>query len=74
MEVGIDMLCWIKHIIGVWYPELENCVTRPMFFRHFMAALKTTLARIRGLYSLALHGLANVATDGLYVFVVVLVA
>ena len=25
MEVGFDMLCWIKHIIGVWYPKLENC-------------------------------------------------
>ena len=27
MEVGIDLPCWTKHIIGVWYPKLENCAT-----------------------------------------------
>ena len=27
MEVGIDMPCWIKHIIQVWYPKLENCAS-----------------------------------------------
>ena len=27
MEVGIDMLYWIKHIIRVWHPKLENCVS-----------------------------------------------
>ena len=27
MEVVIDMLCWIKHIIRVWYPKLENCAS-----------------------------------------------
>ena len=25
MGTGIDMICWIKHVIVVWYPELENC-------------------------------------------------
>ena len=28
MEVGIDMLYWIKHIIRVWYPKLDNCAAR----------------------------------------------
>ena len=27
MEVGIDMLYWIKHIIRVWYPKLDNCAS-----------------------------------------------
>ena len=26
MEVGFDMTGWIKGVIVVWYPELENCV------------------------------------------------
>ena len=29
MKVGIGMLCWIKHIIPVWYPKLENCAPAP---------------------------------------------
>ena len=34
MEVDIDMLYWIKHIIRVWYPKLDNCV----FHHHVFAA------------------------------------
>ena len=38
MEVGIDMLYWIKHIIRVWYPKLDNCASPPLLTRSAAAA------------------------------------
>ena len=32
MEVGFDMTGWMKDVIVVWYPELENCVPPPLYF------------------------------------------